>query len=193
VNTRIQLSLLIPPPVSLQLEAVRRLLDPVQASLIPAHVTLCREDELADLELAALWSRLAVAKAGPVRLSFGRPEPFHEHGILLRCVAGEEGFQALRRLVLGSSEVRRQDPHITLAHPRNPKSPHNSLSNAGLLPNEITIAFPSIYLIQQEGSAPWQVLGQCTLAGEYAVPDPSIERTSRRPLRARWPNVHVER
>jgi 2'-5' RNA ligase len=170
LNTRIQLTLYVPPPVSEQLEAVRRLLDPIQASLIAAHVTLCREDELASAETSVFWSRLAAARAGPVTLSFGHPEPFNEHGILLPCVAGEEEFQALRRLVLGSDEVRRQAPHITLAHPRNPKATDNSLSNAGRFQIEATISFTSVCLIEQEGSSPWRMLEQYTLAGSKSPP-----------------------
>ena len=52
--TRTQLSLFVPPAQSAQIETLRRLLDPIQAKLIPAHITLCREDELADFTPAAL-------------------------------------------------------------------------------------------------------------------------------------------
>ena len=165
MNIRIQLSLYVPQSVSAPLEAVRQLLDPIQADLIPAHVTLCREDELTTLGPTALQSRLAAAEATPITLCFGRPEPFHEHGVLLPCIAGEAEFQALRRWVLGREMVRYQAPHITLAHPRNPKSPNNNASNAGMLPSKLTITFASARLIQQEGSWPWQVLEQYVLFG----------------------------
>jgi hypothetical protein len=46
VTIRRQLSLYVPEPIATRLEAVRRVLDPVQHALIPAHVTLCRDDEL---------------------------------------------------------------------------------------------------------------------------------------------------
>ena len=46
-NSRIQLTLFVPPPNAELIESVRRLVDPIQHQLIPAHVTLCREDEFA--------------------------------------------------------------------------------------------------------------------------------------------------
>ena len=147
------------------LEAVRRLLDPVQFSLIPAHVTLCRESELNDLSSVSLASRFASPEAKPITLRFGRPEPFSEHGVLLPCVAGMHEFHALRRWALGTSSIKHQEPHITLAHPRNPRAPNNSLSNSAALPIGLAITFTSVCLIRQEGSAPWQVLEQHTLTG----------------------------
>lgn len=163
LNPRIQLSLYVPQPMAAELEAVRELLDPLQARLIPAHVTLCREDELADLEPAVIRSRLAAPEAAPVTLRFGPPEPFFEHGILLPCIDGESEFQALRRRVFGSTAIRRQAPHITLAHPRNPKAPHNSLANAGRLPGDLVVTFREVHRIQQEGTTPWRVLERYTL------------------------------
>jgi 2'-5' RNA ligase len=159
MSTRIQLSLYVPEPAATSLESVRRTLDPVQSSLIPAHVTLCREDELAPLENGALVSRLVDIPMEPVTLHFGKPEPFHEHGILLPCIAGEHEFIALREHVLGSRSIRRQSPHITLAHPRNPKVAGNCLANANVLPERISITFARINFIEQTGATPWRALG----------------------------------
>ena len=74
-------------------------------------------------------------------------------------------FHELRRLVLGTSSIKHQEPHITLAHPRNPRSPNNSLLSANTLPMELAITFTSISLIRQDGSLPWQVLEQYKLSG----------------------------
>ena len=71
VKTRNQLTRFAPMPDPEALEATRMLLDPVQASLIAAHVTL----------------------------RFGAAETFSGHGILLPSVAGEQEFQALRQLI----------------------------------------------------------------------------------------------
>ena len=178
MNVRSQLSLYVPQSAAAELEAARELLDPVQASLIPAHVTLCREDELEGLELTSLRSRLAVPEAAPITLRFGHPESFHEHGVLLPCVAGEADFEALRQWLLGSKNVRHQAPHITLAHPRNPKSPHNNLASLALLPSNPVVTFAIVSRIQQEGSAPWQLLEQYTLgAAAGAMPNSSFMRT----------------
>lgn len=162
---RTQLSLYVPQSVSASLEAVRQLLDPIQAGLIPAHVTLCREDELVNLKPAELRSRLEATEATAITLVFGPPEPFHEHGLLLPCIAGEAEFRALRRWVLGAAVIKNQTPHITLAHPRNPKAPSNDFASAAAkLPGNLAITFTGVYRIQQEGFQPWQVLEQYTLS-----------------------------
>ena len=158
VVTRIQLSMWVPEPEAGLLEVVRRQLDPVQSSLIPPHVTLCREDELALVEQDELISRFTSAHAVSITLRFGRAEPFHEHGILLPCIAGEQDFRALREHLLGTRAIRREAPHITLAHPRNPKGADNSLASAHALPETILITFTSVKLIEQVGIAPWSVL-----------------------------------
>lgn len=155
-ESRKQLSMYVPPAAAVKIEAVRRVADPIQSGLIPAHVTLCREDELDDLE--SVRARLCRPSFGPLALRFGRPVAFSGHGILLECVGGEEQFRALREYLLASSNIRDQPPHITLAHPRNPKSSGNLLSNASALPQVIEVTFPSVCLIAQEGNNPWQLL-----------------------------------
>ena len=44
--------------------------------------------------------------------------------------SGEPEFAALRRHVLATDTVRPQTPHLTLAHPRNPKALGNALAAA---------------------------------------------------------------
>jgi 2'-5' RNA ligase len=159
---RKQLSLYVPKDAAKDLEAVRNLVDPMQSSLIPAHITLCREDELEDL--STLKHRLRHIPLKPLTLNFGKPEVFFGHGLLLNCLDGEDEFRALREYVLASKNIRNQQPHITLAHPRNPKALGNSLSNLSRLPEIIQITFPTIYLIEQEGNHPWQILERYELA-----------------------------
>jgi hypothetical protein len=158
VETRIQLSLFVPPSSAERLEQARHLLDPVQAKLIPAHVTLCREDELQDIDLATLGSIVASPGAGPICLKFGGPEVFQGHGVLLPCIEGEEGFHEARCRILGSRRARRHAPHITLAHPRNPRSPQNSPANFGAIQAGLVITFAEIQHILQEAAMPWQVI-----------------------------------
>jgi 2'-5' RNA ligase len=153
---RKQLSMYVPPDAGREIEEVRRVLDPIQHSLIPAHITLCREDELT--ELSAIQHRLNNNPLPQLTLRFGKPEIFSGHGVLLHCVEGGGAFHALREYLLGSKNIREQMPHITLAHPRNPKAFGNTLQNALPLPENITITFPTIFLIEQAGSAPWQIL-----------------------------------
>lgn len=160
---RKQLSLYVPPDLAKEIEDVRKIVDPIQSSLIPAHITLCREDELGDP--LQLQDRLSNIPFTPLTLRFGKPEAFSSHGLLLRCIAGEDEFRVLREYLLGSKNIRNQQPHITLAHPRNQKATGNSLDNTTGLLEIITLTFPTIYLIEQIGSAPWQIIERYELSG----------------------------
>jgi len=154
----------VPAAEGARLESLRQELDPVQAALIPAHVTLCREDEIVQLSDSEVEARLPDYSAKPLTLSFGPPVIFQGHGILLPCVAGEREFHELRSRVLGTSTIRRHAPHITLAHPRNPPSANRSLADAMRLPYPMLYNFVTIASIEQIGDAPWRVLRVFTLA-----------------------------
>lgn len=154
--TRTQLTLFVPAPQAAAIGAMRRVLDPVQASLIAAHVTLCREDELAAVPANELRARLA--GSAPLTLRFDEPVAFSGHGILLPCVQGEPEFRALRVKVLGRDDVRDHRAHVTLAHPRNPRAPGNSLAHASALRDGEAITFEVAHLVQQDGAAPWRVV-----------------------------------
>ncbi len=164
MTARRQLSLYVPRAEGVLLEALRRALDPVQAGLIPAHVTLCREDELGQVPAMEIEARLRMAAAEPVTLGFGRPVSFEGHGLLLPCVAGEQAFHQLRIEVLGATAIRRHAPHITLAHPRNPPPAKGSLVDVMGLPENLSFTFVTIFSIEQVGAtSPWRVLREFAL------------------------------
>ena len=174
---RRQLSLYVPEPQRIAIDAVRGMLDPVQHRLIPAHVTLCREDEIADIDADALAERLA--GAAPITLRFGAPERFAGHGVLMPCVDGEPEFHALRQRVLGRRDVRRASPHLTLAHPRNPVAAGNDLANAAALREGITLRFDRVNRIEQSDGDAWRILETQALAA------PATAGAIRRDLRIR--------
>ncbi|NQD35887.1 hypothetical protein HPT27_02560 [Permianibacter sp. IMCC34836] len=159
---RRQLTLFVPDVVAVELEALRRVLDPVQSRLIAAHVTLCREDELGACTESELRARIARCPIRALQLQFGPAEVFYEHGIRLPSIGDERDFHTLRQYLLGTEAIRLQSPHITLAHPRNPKAPGNSLATATALTTPFTIRFSTISWIEQRGTAPWQLLSQLT-------------------------------
>ena len=167
---RLQLSLFVPSHIGGKIETVRRVVDPVQSALIPAHVTLCREDELAGLGLVDLRMRLDRARHGPLTLQFGPPERFGGHGILLPCTGGTSAFQSLREVVLAARDARPHAPHLTLAHPRNPKAPGNDLGSTATLREGLSITFDEIHLIEQLDDAPWIVRGTVPLGTQASVP-----------------------
>lgn len=152
---RRQLSLYLPDDAAAPIEAVRRVLDPAQHALIPAHVTLCRDDEVAGVAEATLRT------LPPLTLVFGRAVAFNGHGILLPCIAAEEAFARLRERLLGNA--RRLTPHITLAHPRNPRAPGNTLDHAMTLPPQISVSLAEVSLIEQAPGEPWRVIDRYAL------------------------------
>jgi hypothetical protein len=160
---RRQLSLYIPEHSAFAVEAVRRVLDPVQHNLIPAHVTLCRDDEVSKLSALSVARALSAPDVQPIALSFGRPVTFDGHGVLLPCTSGEDQFALLRERLLGSVSLRRQLPHITLAHPRNPRSSSYDLDHALSLPSEIIFTFSVVSLIEQTNGQAWRVLEEYCL------------------------------
>ena len=155
-KTRTQLSMYVPESMAETIEDVRKIVDPIQYRLIPAHITLCREDELHNN--STLHDRLSHIPCKPFTLRFGGPEIFSGHGVLLNCIEGADDFRLLREYLLDSKTIRNQTPHITLAHPRNPKSAGNSSSATAALPDIITINFSMIYLIEQQVNEPWRIL-----------------------------------
>ena len=55
-------------------------------------------------------------------------------------------------------------PHITLAHPRNPRAPGNSLAAArAALPERLDLRFDSLNLVEQHNGGRWRVLARARL------------------------------
>jgi hypothetical protein len=165
--TRIQLSLYLPSVPGAHLDALRRVLDPVQAALIPAHVTLCREDELDGLAPAVIGERLRAA--APLTLAFGRATTFDGHGLMLPCEAGAAAYHALRARVLEGRPVREAAPHVTLAHPRNPRASGNDPRLVASLPVPLAVTFTDARLVRSEHGGPWHVLATFPLGAPGAA------------------------
>ena len=163
MNSRTQLTLFVPPHQAQLIESVREVLDPVQSRLIAAHVTFAREDEVGAMGCEALERRLEDLASVDLTLIFGEPQSFNGHGVLLPCIAGEQDFQALRARVLGIHRNAGHRPHITLAHPRNPRASGNSSNNLAGMAHRTVVSFQKISIIMQESGAPWRVLREFSL------------------------------
>jgi hypothetical protein len=155
---RRQLTLFVPPVDAGLLERVRAQVDPVQFRLIAAHVTLCREDEIVGLDEGGLANRLEDTTRAPLTLVFGHPVAVDGHGLLLPCIDGASAFATLRAGVLRSGTARDAAAHITLAHPRNPRSIANAPATYAHLPARMTVTFAAVSLIEQHGTDPWRTL-----------------------------------
>lgn len=171
LNIRRQLTLFLKEPWSTRLDALRLNLDPVQASLIAAHVTICREDEIAHVDYSCVFSRVKEWSRGPLFLSFGQPRYFSGHGVLLPCEEGLGEFHSLRQWLLQDPGAREHEAHITLAHPRNPRAVGNTEAALASCPQALKLQFASVVLIEQHGSAPWRVMHESTLGGHARVAD----------------------
>ncbi len=152
---RRQLSLLVPEAQRARVDDVRQRLDPRQHALIPAHVTLCREDELPAPEI--LIPRLAGLPPVRLTLGFDAPQELPDGCVLLRPVSGGEAFDALRRAVLGPA-ARPYGPHLTLRHPRNATGPLHDLATIARDLAGLAITFDTVSLIEQRGGDPWRVI-----------------------------------
>ncbi|MBK8240245.1 MAG: 2'-5' RNA ligase family protein [Deltaproteobacteria bacterium] len=166
-HARRQLTLFVPATAAATLEALRLRLDPIQATLIAAHVTLCREDELVDRDVEAMLERVRAWDAGPLRLAFGAATRFSAHGVLLPCEHGSDEFQRLRRWILDDPRARPHGAHITLAHPRNPRAPTNVDTELGALPATLRLEFPTVTRIEQVAGAPWTSLREAWLGAAH--------------------------
>lgn len=160
---RTQVTLFVPPPHAGPLDALRGVLDPVQAVLIAAHVTLCRDDEVDGLDPVALSRAVAAWPHGHLQLEFGPPRRFGGHGVMLPCVGGNAWFQALRCWVLQDAGARVHDPHLTLAHPRNPRSADNTDDAMACCPHALSVTFGIVSLVEQDASAPWRTCREAPL------------------------------
>ena len=148
--TRRQLSLLLPEAQRSLVEPIRKRLDPIQHALIPAHVTLCRDDELPDLQ------RLERLEPFLITMQFGEPEELPDGCVLLRPSSGNEQFRVLRQLILGPS-ARAYGPHLTLLHPRNARGALPDLVEIGRELTGLVVTFSTVTLIEQRGCDPWQL------------------------------------
>lgn len=163
LGTRSQLTLFVPAPYGARLDALRKTLDPIQASLIAAHVTLCREDEIAHIDPTALFARVHTWGHGPLHLTFGPPRRFSGHGVLLPCEQSAEQFHALRQWLLQDDGIRVHDAHLTLAHPRNARATGNTDDALAACPKDLRLHFASVSLIEQHHTAAWRLVRESAL------------------------------
>ena len=96
-NIRRQLTLFVEETEAKQIEAIRDKYNPLQKRLIKCHVTICRENEIQDLE--KVIENLMHLEQPPFDIQFGRPTLFNNgKGIF----AGKNAFCAKRTNVIES-------------------------------------------------------------------------------------------
>lgn len=137
-----------------EIERMRYRFNRAQAQLIPAHVTLIREDEVTDWEL--LESRIRKILPIELTLSFGRPVR-DLNFVYLPVESGITEFDNLRHLLLsdGATTPRKQMPHMTIVHPRNGICSDAAFEEIAEQIPPCTIVFREIHLIEQINGGSW--------------------------------------
>ena len=150
---RRQITLYVPPSERTRIETYREQFNPVQFSLINAHVTLCRDDEVDEWSL--LQERAQEIDSIGVSLEFGLPVK-EANLVYLPVIGSTDDFDQLRSQLLNNPNCRKQKPHITIVHPRNgvcSTDQFNSICDEFCEP--FTIQFPVLTFIEKHGDAPW--------------------------------------
>jgi len=161
-SKRTQLTLFVPEPGAI--ENIRRQYNPLQHALIAAHVTLCREDELTDLEL--VFRNLEQLEFPVFTIHFGKPVRFNNgKGVFLPAQEDYTSFLALRKAVLRGNidNPRNHEPHITLIHPRNAACTDELFEKIRKTGLPAEILFDRISLIEQVDGGRWNVVKETVL------------------------------
>lgn len=140
-----------------QIESVRLRYNPIQAGLIPAHVTLCREDEVTDWD--AFSTRLESLRPFEITLTFGLPVRDRDF-VYLPVLEGSDDYQNFRRKIL-PQEARNHTPHVTLIHPRNGTCTDPIFADISAnITSPLRYTFREVTLIEQEDGGVWNVMSR---------------------------------
>ena len=164
-STRTQLTLFVEDEYTASvIETVRKKFNPEQYALIGCHVTLCREDELEQME--KVLHNLEDLDQDSIVLEFGHPIRFSAgDGVLLPAMGDDQHFQRLRASILKGliAHPRKQEPHITLMHPRNSTCTDEIFAQITKINFSDRITFRKISLIEQELGKKWRTLQEFDL------------------------------
>lgn len=138
------------------IESMRSRFNPQQARLIPAHVTLCREDEVSDWD--AFRTRLESLVPFELVLSFGAPVR-EGNFVYLPVVEGLDCFHELRCRLL-THEPRRHRPHVTIVNPRNGVCTDENFAEIArsIQPRQHT--FKEVTLIEETDTGAWSLIAR---------------------------------
>jgi 2'-5' RNA ligase len=158
-NIRRQLTLFVEAKDAKNIEKIRQDFNPEQRKIIKSHVTLCRENEIEDLD-QVITNLLRLAHTH-ITIEFGQVIRFNDgKGVLLPAKGDYVEFQDLRRLILPGLKDNAgiQQPHITLMHPGNSTCTHTIFRQIKKINLPVKLAFKCISLIEQEDGGQWKIL-----------------------------------
>lgn len=161
---RTQLTLFINEKDSAEIEKIRKEFNPEQYKLIKSHVTLCREDELNPIE--KVLEALNNLKQRPITIDFDVVTRFADgKGVLLPASGNNQQFFDLRKAILQNTNHNpaKQEPHITLMHPRNSTCDDRIFEQIQKFEIPGQLIFHKISLIEQIDGGPWSILQEFEL------------------------------
>lgn len=167
-NIRRQLTLFVEPTDAVTIEQIRQEFNPRQFELIKAHVTLCREDEIENLEQVISNLFLLTQTRQNIFIEFDKVARFDNgKGLFLPAINDNEEFDNLRRQVLIGliDNPRKQEAHITLMHPRNSTCTDNIFKQVETINLPTKLNFRKISLIEQKNGGQWKILQEFNLKG----------------------------
>jgi hypothetical protein len=164
ITKRTQLTLFIDQNNSKAIEKATQEFNPRQYQLIKSHVTLCRDNELDNIN--EIINNLRKLKFPILNLNFGSVARFSDgQGVLLPAVGDISQFFRLRKCILEGIILhpKNLEPHITLMHPRNSVCTDEIFYQIQQIEFPKTLAFSKISLIEQQDGGIWQVIGEFDL------------------------------
>ncbi len=161
IKNRIQLTLFVREIENLEIEKTRKTFNIEQYKLIKSHITICREEELIQLDKIKL--NLEKLDFSSFCLSFGKPIRFSNgKGVLIPAIADYMEFKELRSQILSGifEKPRNQEPHITLMHPRNSTCTDEIFEIIQNTNFPTVLKFDKISLIEQTNGEKWKISKQ---------------------------------
>ncbi len=144
------------------IEKIRAEFNPIQFKLIPAHVTLCRENEIEPIE-KVIENIKSFSLDNPLRIEFDKVERFDNgKGLLIPAKSENTDFNELRKSILKGLIEFPVDhhPHITLMHPRNSTCTDQIFNEITKYKLPIELSFDTISLIEESNDGQWKIKNQ---------------------------------
>lgn len=163
INRR-QLTLFVDKKDAGEIESIRKKFNSIQHQLIASHVTLCRENEIQDID--KVQENLHNLDTSAVTIQFGQVTRFDNgNGVLIPALGDNEQFHCLREKIVARliEMVRGHEPHITLMHPRNSNCTDDIFKEIQSTNLPRYLKFHKISLIEQVNGGPWQIIKSINL------------------------------
>jgi len=144
------------------IEHIRAEFNPIQFRLIPAHVTLCREDEIEPLE-NLIENLKSIKWSKPFKIEFDKIERFgNGKGVLMPAKRHNPEFDKLREGVLKGLNYLpgKHHAHVTLMHPRNSTCTDPIFEHLMQFKLPTELYFDKISLIEQRNDSKWSIIAQ---------------------------------